>query len=127
MFNSASLNYMAFLDLVMIVVFYIVLSFVFKLANKGNEQSETSPRWIKLHLFFKRYHLFKILYLIAAFFIIQMNLSVLSETIIENTTDLEKFMKLHLLIMGNAVVLMGVFFTSTEDRNETPIIKNVHL
>jgi hypothetical protein len=124
LFDNANLYYLAFLDLLIIMFFYITMSLVYRFISREDEPEEKEDKWL---LFFKKYHLFKILYLVMFFFFIQLNLRILNETIFSSSTDLNKFVKLHAWIVGNAAIVIGIFINKIALFQKKFIIKNVHL
>jgi hypothetical protein len=106
MFNSANLYYLAFLDLLIILVIYILVSWVWKFTSREDVPGEKDSKWL---LLLHKYHLFKVMNLVVIFLFISLNLRILNETIFSSSTDLNKFIKLHAWIVGNGVIAMFIF------------------
>jgi hypothetical protein len=106
MFNNTNLYYLAFLDLLIILVFYIIISFVWRLTYREETPGEKEGKWL---LIFQKCHLSKVIHLVVIFLFILMNLRILNETIFSSSTDLNKFIKLHAWIIGNGVVVIFIF------------------
>jgi hypothetical protein len=106
MFNSVSVYYLAFLDLIILLVIYISLSWFWKFTSREDDPGEKDSKWM---LFFQKYYLFKVMNLVVIFLFILLNLRILNETIFSSSTDLYKFIKLHAWIVGNGVVAMVIF------------------
>jgi hypothetical protein len=106
MVNSVSVYYLAFLDLLILLVIYILLSWVWKFTSREDDPGEKDSKWL---LFFQKYHLFKVINLIVIFFMVVMNLKIVNDTVFNSSTDLNKFIKLHAWIVGNGVVAMVIF------------------
>jgi hypothetical protein len=111
MFNGQTISVISLIDLFFILVSYIIISLSFRLTDRWNKEAagDTDPRWIHLENIFKKFHVIKILYLIAAFFIIQTNVQLISKFLTSNMQPIDIFGKINLLMVADIIAILIVY------------------
>ena len=112
MINSQTITYVALLDLLFILFSYLTVKAAIKFLFNKDSQEETSPFWLKVESFIKRFHIMKVVYLIALFIIIRLDILVIADSITSDIKPLEILQKINVLLVGNVMALMFWIQTS---------------
>jgi hypothetical protein len=110
MFNEQGASYIALMDLFYILVSYIFISLVFRfIIRMVDDQGEVSPFWMVVEKYFMKFHISKIVYLIAAFFLLKANVIIISETLISDMQPIEIFGKINLMLVADVIAIIMAF------------------
>jgi hypothetical protein len=100
----------ALMDLFLILAFYVLSSLVFRfIVSQENDPGEVRPFWLMVEKFAEKFHVTKILYLVAAFFIIKVNVQIISETLISSLEPINIFMSINVLLVADVIAIVMAF------------------
>lgn len=106
---NQSLLTIAALDVSIIAIMYLFYNFVIKrfiLTEEYEEEVKETRKWDKLESFLEKYKIFTIMNWMLLIFVFYWNLQAFSETIVSDTSNFNKLIKLNMLMAANVFAFL---------------------